>query len=95
MAWQISLLYWLSHAAVSAFLLLAAGCLAMWLCRQPVRRLRLAELTLLGCLLAPALQLVPGLPHYTLGWLQAVPEESAVTVGERPASAGCGPPLSC
>jgi beta-lactamase regulating signal transducer with metallopeptidase domain/5-hydroxyisourate hydrolase-like protein (transthyretin family) len=68
---KISFLYWLVHAAVSSFLLLAVGCLAMWLCRQPVRRLRLAELTLLGCLLAPGLHLVPGLPHYTLGLLEA------------------------
>ena len=59
MAWQISFLYWLAHAALGAFLLLAAGCLAVRLCRQPVRRLRLAEFTLLGCLMAPWLSLVP------------------------------------
>ncbi len=64
MAWQTNFLHWLAHAALSAFLLLAAGCLAMRLCRQPARRLRLAELTLLSCLLAPWLYLVPGLPHY-------------------------------
>jgi beta-lactamase regulating signal transducer with metallopeptidase domain len=80
MAWQISFLYWLVHAAVSAFLLLTVGCLSMWLCHQPVRRLRLAELTLLGCLLAPGLHLVPGLPHYALGLLEAEQVESAAAM---------------
>ncbi|MHB1425182.1 MAG: M56 family metallopeptidase [Gemmataceae bacterium] len=78
MAWQISFLSWLAHAAVSAFLLLAAGCLAVRLCRQPVRRQRLAELTLLGCLLAPWLNLVPGLPHFALGWLGTSQVEPAL-----------------
>ena len=53
MAWHISLWHWLAHAALSGFLLLAVGCLALRPVRQPVRRLRLAELTLFGCLLAP------------------------------------------
>jgi beta-lactamase regulating signal transducer with metallopeptidase domain len=79
MAWQSSFLYWLAHAALGAFLLLAVGCLAVRLCRQPVRRQRLAELTLLGCLLVPWLNLVPGLPHYALGWLEASRAEPAVS----------------
>lgn len=82
MAWQLSFLCWLTHAALSAFLLLGAGCLAVRLCRQPVRRLRLAELTLIGCLLAPWLHLVPGLPHYALGLLEATRVESAVRAPE-------------
>ena len=73
MAWHIYLWNWLAHAALGALLILAAGCLAVRLCRQPVRRLRLAELTMLGCLLAPWLHLVPGLPGYPLGWLRAPP----------------------
>src|SRR5262245_10151136 len=79
MAWQISFTYWLAHVALGSFLLLAAGCLAVSLCRQPVRRLRLAEFTLLGCLLVPWLNLVPGLPHYALGWLEAARTEPAVS----------------
>ena len=82
MAWQISFLYWLAHAALSAFLLLGAGCLAVRLCRQPVRRLRWAELTLVGCLLAPWLNLVPGLPHVGLGWLEAARTETALPAPE-------------
>jgi hypothetical protein len=79
MAWQTHFLSWWAHAALGAFLLLAAGCLAVRLCPQPVRRLRLAELTLLGCLLAPWLSLVPGLPRYELGWLGASPAEPVVS----------------
>jgi beta-lactamase regulating signal transducer with metallopeptidase domain len=78
MAWQTGFLDWLAHAALGSFLLLAVGCLAVRLCRQPVRRLRLAELTLLGCLLAPWLNLVPGLPHYALGWLESTPAVSTL-----------------
>lgn len=76
MTWHLSFLYWLIHSALSTLLLLAAGCLAVQLCRQPVRRLRVVELTLLGCLLAPWLNFAPGLPHFTLGWLKSAPEET-------------------
>ena len=51
MAWHVPFWNWLAHAAVGALVVLAAGCLAAACCRQPVRRLRLIELTLLGCLL--------------------------------------------
>lgn len=91
MAWHISFLYWLAHAALSVFLLLAAGCVAMWLCRQPARRLRLAELALLGCLLAPWLHLVPGLPQYPLGWLKAATVQPVLTPSEADTSA---PPIA-
>jgi beta-lactamase regulating signal transducer with metallopeptidase domain len=78
MVWHISLWHWLAHAALVGFLFLSAGCLAVRLCRQPVRRLRLAELTLLGCLLAPWLNLLPGLPRYALGWLDSPRAEAIV-----------------
>ncbi len=71
MAWHVTLWHWLAHAAVAGSLVLAVGCLAVRRVRQPVRRLRLAELTLLGCLLAPWLSLLPGLPRFSLGWLEA------------------------
>ena len=34
-----------------------------------MRRLRLIELTLLGCLVTPWLSLLPGLPQWGLGWM--------------------------
>jgi beta-lactamase regulating signal transducer with metallopeptidase domain/protocatechuate 3,4-dioxygenase beta subunit len=89
---KLSFLYWLAHAALSAFLLLAAGCLAVRLCRQPVRRLRWAELTLLGCLLAPWLSLVPGLPRYDLGWLETARTEPAVAESDESAPIGVPEP---
>lgn len=75
MTWLEFLWVWLAHAALGALLVLAGGCLAVRLCRQPVRRLRLAELTLLGCLLVPWLGFVPGLPQWSLGWISATPTD--------------------
>ncbi len=69
MAWYIPIQQWLAHAALGGFLFLGLGCLAVRFCRQPVRQLRLIELTLLGCLLLPWLALAPALPHFSLGWL--------------------------
>ena len=60
MAWHIGIWHWLAQAALGSALVLACGCLAARLARQPVRRLRLLELTLLGCLAAPWLGMVPG-----------------------------------
>ena len=81
MVWHVSLWHWLAHAALGSFLVLAVGCLAVRPVRQPVRRLRLAELTLFGCLLAPWLSLLPGLPRFALGWLQAPRSEARVENG--------------
>jgi beta-lactamase regulating signal transducer with metallopeptidase domain/protocatechuate 3,4-dioxygenase beta subunit len=93
MAWHILFWNWLAHAAVGGFLVLCGGCLAAWLCRQPVRRLRMIELTLLGCLVVPWLGLLPGLPQWSLGWLAtaetfssaalAVPSEPLVQSDQR------------
>jgi protocatechuate 3,4-dioxygenase beta subunit len=69
MTWHLPLLAWLAHAALGGLLVLAAGCLAVRCCRQPAVRLRLIELTLLGCLLAPWLYLLPGVPRWSAGWL--------------------------
>src|SRR5262245_43219509 len=66
MSWHISVWYWLLHAALGSFLILGSACLAALVCRQPVRRLRLIELTLAGCLLVPWLVLVPGLPRWPI-----------------------------
>jgi beta-lactamase regulating signal transducer with metallopeptidase domain len=81
MAWHVGLWYWLAHAALSGFLVLAVGCLAVRRVRQPVRRLRLAELTLFGCLLTPWLILLPGLPRFSLGWLEAPRPEARAEGG--------------
>ena len=69
MTWQFSVLQWLVHAALGGFVFLALGCVAVRFCRQPVRRLRLIELTLLGCLLVPWVNQLPGMPQWFLGWI--------------------------
>src|SRR5262249_40397486 len=71
MAWQIPFGIWLAHAALGGLLVFSAGFLAARLCRQPIQRLRVIELTLLGCLLVPWLSLVSGVPQWSLGWLPA------------------------
>jgi beta-lactamase regulating signal transducer with metallopeptidase domain/protocatechuate 3,4-dioxygenase beta subunit len=79
MAWHIPIWYWLAHSALGGLLLLAGGCAVARLCQQPVRRLRVLELTLLGCLLVPWLHLVPGLPQWSLGWLTPAPTANLST----------------
>jgi beta-lactamase regulating signal transducer with metallopeptidase domain len=71
MTWHLWAWLWLAHLAVGGSLFLAVGCLAVRLCRHPVRRIRLIELTLVGSLLVPLLAQVPALPHWSLGWLPA------------------------
>src|SRR5439155_18047028 len=69
MAWYLVVWQWLAHAAVGSLLILAVGGLAVRLCRQPVQRLRVIELALVGCLIAPWLSLLPDLPHWSAGVL--------------------------
>jgi beta-lactamase regulating signal transducer with metallopeptidase domain len=69
MSWHFGPFLWLVHTALGGSLFLAAGCLAVAVCRQPVRRIRLIELTVAGALLVPLLVAVPGIPSWTLGWL--------------------------
>src|SRR5713226_7881146 len=84
MAWHTPWMIWLAQAAFIGLVLLIAGCLGVLLCRQPVRRLRLMELTLVACLLAPLLSLCPGVPRLSLGWLRPASEEQA-KLGEQEA----------
>jgi beta-lactamase regulating signal transducer with metallopeptidase domain/protocatechuate 3,4-dioxygenase beta subunit len=85
MAWHLGALTWLAHAAVGGSLFLAAGCLAVALCRQPVRRILLIELALAGALLVPWAAALPGLPHWSVGWLElAGPPADPPAVPEAP-----------
>ena len=69
MSWYTAVWHWLAQAALGGTLILLAGCLAVRLVRQPVRRLRLIELTLLGGLAVPWLTYVSALPHWSAGLL--------------------------
>ena len=81
MAWQMVVWHWLANAAVGSLVVLGIGGVAVWLCRQPVQRLRVIALTLAGCLILPWLSLLPALPHYSVGVLS-----SPQTVDQSPVS---------
>jgi beta-lactamase regulating signal transducer with metallopeptidase domain len=58
---------WLVYSALVSLVVLTLGSGAMLLWRQPTRRLRIIELTLAGCLIAPWLSLIPGYPQVAVG----------------------------
>ena len=71
MPWSESLYPWLIHSAIVSLLVLAVGSGAVLLCRRPARRVRMIELTLAGCLIAPWLAMIPGYPRLGFGWRAA------------------------
>jgi hypothetical protein len=75
MPWNESLYWWLAYSALVSLVVLAVGSGAALLCRQPARRLRIIELSLAGCLVAPLLGLVPGYPHMGIAWRRAGPPQ--------------------
>ncbi|HEX5272080.1 MAG TPA: M56 family metallopeptidase [Gemmataceae bacterium] len=77
MSWHLVVCTWLAHAALGGSAVLLAGCLALRACKQPARRLRLIELTLLGCLVVPWAARLTFLPHWSAGLLGAAPPEPA------------------
>ena len=68
MPWSESLYWWLVYSAVLSMIVLACGGCAMLLYHQPSRRLRIIELTLVGCLVAPWLGAIPGYPQLAIRW---------------------------
>jgi beta-lactamase regulating signal transducer with metallopeptidase domain len=72
---------WLIHAGIGGSVFFAVGCLAVRFCRQPVRRIRLIELTLGGALLLPCASALPWLPHWSTGWISADAPAAVVTTG--------------
>lgn len=67
MPWNEFLYPWLVHSALASTAILILGSGAASLCREPVRRLRIIELTLIGCLIVPWLGMVPGYPQLAMG----------------------------
>jgi hypothetical protein len=65
MGWQNLAWQWLTQSAVAGLIVLALGCAAVTLCRQPVRRAHLVVLTLLGSLVAPWLGMLPLVPRWS------------------------------
>jgi beta-lactamase regulating signal transducer with metallopeptidase domain len=72
MDWQVLTSSRLADGAAGGLIVLAAGSLAAWLCKQPVRRARLIVLSLLGAMAVPALGTLPVAPRWSVG-LPAAP----------------------
>ena len=95
MAWQLSALNGLVHLALAGSLFLAAGCLAVLCYRQPVRRVRLIELTTLGALLLPVASQVSWLPRWSTGWIRLEnPSDLTPVARETEPAPGGVPPAS-
>src|SRR5271166_2252921 len=62
---------WLLRSALVSLtiLLIGSGAVLMW--RQPARRVRIIELVLAGCLIAPLLGMIPGYPQLSVAWWHA------------------------
>ena len=60
---------WLFDSALAAGVVLLVGAVVMALVRQPARRQRVGEWTLIGCLVVAVAGMLPGLPRVSLGWL--------------------------
>lgn len=63
---------WLVHATIIAGVVLTACYLVLRALREPTHRLRVIQWTLVGCLVAPLLNSVDAVPHWSLGWLSSV-----------------------
>ena len=75
MPWSESLYWWLVYSALLSLVVLTFGSSAMLLCRQPTRRLRIIELSLAACLVAPLLGMIPGYPQLAIVWRHTAPPE--------------------
>ena len=62
---------WIVRSAVVSLTILLIGSGAVLLWRQPVRRVRIIELVLVGCLIAPWLGMIPGYPQLAVVWRHA------------------------
>ena len=91
MDWQVLTGSRLADAAAGGLIVLAAGSLAAWLCRQPVRRARLIVLSLLGAMAVPALGALPVAPRWSVGLPAAPAAILARADHAAPAEAGSRP----
>ena len=66
MSWYLPVFEHVAVSAARSLAILVVGTLAVLACRQPARRIRVIELTLLGCLIVPLAHRVPGAPRWSL-----------------------------
>jgi len=68
MTWDVSALNWLVHVTLGGSFLLIAGSITVRCGRQPARKIRVIEWTLLGSLLMPGLVALEFMPRWHFGW---------------------------
>jgi beta-lactamase regulating signal transducer with metallopeptidase domain/uncharacterized GH25 family protein len=66
MDWQIPIGNFLARALLSGLAISLVGVVVASAFRQPARKLRVLELTILACLVAPVIPLLPGLPRWSI-----------------------------
>lgn len=72
MWWLNEIGSWLLNVTVFGAIILFLGGLAVWLCREPVYRIRIIHWTFMACLLVPLLQQMNVVPKYSLNlWQEA------------------------
>ena len=86
MSWHMLAFQWLAQGAAGGLLVLLAGSLAAKVCRQPVRRARLALLTMAGGLIVPWLAALSVAPAWTSVRIPA-PAPAPARAEARPAAA--------
>ena len=64
---------WLCYAALSGLVILVVGSLAVWLCREPIHKVRIIQWTFLTCIIVPFVQVSGLMPGIELG---LIPESS-------------------
>ena len=84
MQWLDHLSSWLLHAAVFGAILLSLGGLAVWLCREPVYRIRIIRWTFVACLIVPAVQQLGLIPFYSLSLSRSDQDRSEARRSEAP-----------
>jgi beta-lactamase regulating signal transducer with metallopeptidase domain len=94
MSWHVPVWLWLAHTALGGSVVLLLGCLALRFIPQPALRLRVAELTLLSCLLVPFAGYLPFVPRYSVAWLGSEAASSSLEAETDPDtdSPPSGPP---
>ena len=68
---------WLLRSALVSLTILLIGSGAVLVWRQPVRRVRIIELVLAGCLIAPLLGMIPGYPQLSVAWWHSADSKAA------------------
>ena len=65
---------WLCYAALSGLVILAVGSTTVWICKEPIYKVRIIQWTFLACLIVPLVQVFGLTPGIEMGLLSARPE---------------------